>query len=51
MNAQQLSPAIDITHWPFDDEYDSIYPKGARDKKADESQFRQSTHQSQLSEL
>jgi hypothetical protein len=34
MNAQQLSAAIDITNWPFDDEYDSIYPKGARDKKA-----------------
>jgi len=34
MNTRQRPTAIDISDWLFDDEYDSIYPKGARDKKA-----------------
>jgi len=32
MNTRQPPTAIDISNWLFDDEYDSIYPKGARDK-------------------
>jgi hypothetical protein len=34
MKKQKIPTAIDISNCLFDDEYDSIYPKGARDKKA-----------------
>jgi hypothetical protein len=34
MNVKKTPVVIDISNWLYDDEYDSIYPKGARDKKA-----------------
>ena len=33
MSYQKPPHPIDISNWLFDDEYDGIYPKGARDKK------------------